>query len=78
MITCDLDPDCHDQGCTERFDSCQRVLDMRAGIDRRKVDAAYAAVFRALDPPPALDTPPARGVVVRFCSWVKRLFEEGA
>lgn len=60
MNACDLDPDCHDQGCGERPDSCQRVRDMRAGIDRRK-DAAWAAVFRSLD---ALDTRPARGVVV--------------
>lgn len=58
MNACDLDPDCHDQGCGERPDSCQRVRDMRAGIDRRK-DAAWAAVFRSLD---ALDTRPARGV----------------
>lgn len=34
-LTCDLDPDCHDQGCTERPTDCQRLRDTRAGIDRR-------------------------------------------
>lgn len=83
--TCDLDPDCHDQGCTEHPDACQRVRDLRAGIDRRPDFRPECPVENCEGIP--MDCQRVRDlragkVVVETnpsspCSWIKRIFEEG-
>jgi len=51
MKHCDLDPDCHDQGCHEDPKNCQRVRDMNAGIDRRAhlTDKAKPITYHRID-----------------------------
>ncbi len=85
QLTCDLNPDCHDQGCTERSESCQRVLDLRAGIDRRpdlrpkcpvedcgSIPIDCPRIQRFFKQGHLIETNPSAP-----CSWVKRIFMEG-
>lgn len=34
-LTCDLHPDCQDQGCRADPKDCRRVRDLRGGVDKR-------------------------------------------
>lgn len=61
---CDLDPECHDQGCGSNPDTCPRVRDLRAGIDRRPHDRPRKMVH-TYNPSAVLGR------------WFRKLFERG-
>lgn len=83
MTRCRYDEGCESQGCTHTRRSCPRArqdfLDTLAPGDmalRQEPDGHWIEVSKGLDgrPERVVQTTNPTG----FCSWVRRLFEEGA
>jgi hypothetical protein len=64
LWSCDLHPDCTAQGCESNPETCQRIRDLRAGIDKQPDYRPKIVVY---------ESNPSS-----FMGWVRKLFMEGS